>query len=351
MLIRTNRLSTRSHPGRPHTGAREWLAAWLVAILALAAVPAQAHAREPAESWLLKLGPALNMTTYRGVFVYSRGEQVSSMAIAHRYRDGRVDERLVVQDGANGEIIRRGGRVVCVLPEYGRIQLDQLIPSGPFAEAFASQQVPVGAWYQPELLGEDRVADYPAVVIGLQPRDNDRYGYRLWMEKNSGLLLKSHVRHKEKVLERFQFTTLEIVDDLPDSEFEIRSGVEVMELTPALPLSGEPGRMEGWTLGWRPEGFMPTTAPKGTRGQAVAFSDGLATFSVFVEPARSPEMPQGASRIGATTLYMHYTDPAKPGRPRMLVTVVGEIPPKTAMRVAQSVVIDDSNALIRALDR
>lgn len=344
-------MAGRSYQGRRHAGAREWLAVWLVAVMSLAAVPAHVHALEPAESWLLKLGPALNMTTYRGVFVYSRGEQVSSMAIAHRYRNGRVDERLVIQDGANGEIIRRGGRVVCVLPEYGRIQLDQLIPSGPFAEAFASQQVPVGAWYQPELLGEDRVAGYPAVVIGLQPRDNDRYGYRLWMEKGSGLLLKSHVRHRDRVLERFQFTTLEIVDDLPDSEFEIRSGGEVKELPPALPLSGEPGRMEGWTLGWRPEGFMPTAAPRGARGQAVAFSDGLATFSVFVEPASSPEMPEGASRIGATTLYMHYTDAARAGHGRLLVTVVGEIPPKTAMRVAQSVVIDDRNALVRALGR
>ncbi|MCK7544431.1 MucB/RseB C-terminal domain-containing protein [Marinobacter bryozoorum] len=312
-------------------------------------VPGPATARETAESWLLKLGPALNMTTYRGVFVYSRGEQVNSMRIAHRYRDGQVDERLVVQDGANGEIIRRGNRVVCVLPEYGRIQLDQVIPSGPFAEAFASQQVPVGAWYQPELLGEDRIAGYPAVVIGLQPRDKHRYGYRLWMEKGTGLLLKSHVRHSDDVLERFQFTMLEITDQLPDSEFEVNAGVEVKDITPELPMSLEPGGMEGWDLGWRPDGFMPSAAPRGGRGQAVAFSDGLATFSVFVEPAGNPEMPQGASRIGATTLYMHYTEAGETGQERFLVTVVGEIPPKTAMRVARSVTVDDRNALVRAL--
>lgn len=327
--------------------AQGWAIACLFAIVVLS--PGQAAARETAESWLLKLGPALNMTTYRGVFVYSRGDQVNSMMIAHRYRDGRVDERLVVQDGANGEIIRRGSRVVCVLPEYGRIQLDQVIPSGPFAEAFASQQVPVGSWYQPELLGEDRVAGYPAMVIALQPRDAHRYGYRLWMEKDTGLLLKSHVRHSGEVLERFQFTMLEITDDLPDSEFEVQSGVEVKDITPALPLSGEPGGMDGWNLGWRPEGFMPAAAPGGARGQAVAFSDGLATFSVFVEPAGTPEMPQGASRVGATTLYMHYVEAAAADRERFLVTVVGEIPPKTAMRVAQSVTVDDRNALVRAL--
>ena len=49
---------------------------------------------QSAEYWLNRLGPALNMTSYRGVFVYARGDQVSSMQIAHRYRDGMVEERL-----------------------------------------------------------------------------------------------------------------------------------------------------------------------------------------------------------------------------------------------------------------
>lgn len=321
----------------------------VLAVAMLATWPAHGTEREPAESWLLKLGPALNLTTYRGIFVYSRGDQVNSMMIAHRYRDGRVEERLVQQDGANGEILRRGNRVLCVLPEHGRIHLDQVIPSGPFGEAFASQQVPVGAWYQPELLGDDRIAGYSAVVIALQPRDEHRYGYRLWMEKRTGLLLKSHVRQDGDVLEHFQFTMLEITDELPDAEFEPQSGVEIKEVTPYLPVSGSPGEMDGWTLGWRPEGFMPAAAPRTSRGQAVAFSDGLATFSVFVEGAEGLNMPQGASRIGATTVYMHYVSPGQETRDRFLVTVVGEIPPRTAMRVAQSVTVDNRNALARTL--
>lgn len=333
---------------------RAWLAGQsaitiVLMVVMLTTLPVRSAERETAEAWLLNLGPALNMTTYRGIFVYSRGDQVSSMMVAHRYHDGRVEERLVPQDGASGEILRRGNRVLCVLPEHGRIHLDQVIPSGPFGEAFASQQVPVGAWYQPELLGDDRIAGYPAVVIGLQPRDEHRYGYRLWMEKQSGLLLKSHVRQDGEVLEHFQFTMLEITDQLPDSEFEIQSGVEVKEVYPYLPVSDEPGEMDGWNLGWRPEGFMPAAAPRTNRGQAVAFSDGLATFSVFVEAADGIDMPQGASRVGATTIYMHYVSPRHESRERFLVTVVGEIPPRTAMRVAQSVTVDDRNALARTL--
>lgn len=310
-------------------------------LLVIAPVQASGDSLASAEEWLARLGPALNMTTYRGVFVYARGERISSMQVAHRYNDGQVEERLVQQDGANGEIVRKGLRVVCVLPEHGRIQLSEVIPSGPFAEAFSSQLMPVNRWYQPELLGEGRVAGHPAVVIELKAKDAHRYSYQLWLEKQTGLLVKSYVRSQaDDVLESFQFTQLEIVSDLPDSEFEIQSvGREVEQHLPGKPARSLAPRTQGWALGWQPDGFMPAAAPNTASSQAIAFSDGLAAFSVFVEAAGELEMPTGASRIGATTAYMKYLKTADTG---FLVTVVGEIPPETAMRVAESVVIEDA---------
>lgn len=293
-----------------------------------------------AEGWLAQLGPALNMTTYRGVFVYARGEQISSMQVAHRYNAGQVEERLVQQDGANGEIVRKGMQVVCVLPDHGHIQLEEVIPSGPFAEAFSSQLMPVNRWYQPEMLGEGRVAGHHTVVIALNAKDKHRYSYQLWLEKQTGLLVKSYVRsHTGDVLESFQFTQLEIVNDLPDSEFEVQSdGREIQTRLPDKPARSLAPRTQGWTLGWQPDGFMPAAAPRAASSQAIAFSDGLAAFSVFVESAGELDMPTGASRIGATTAYMKGMNAAGKG---FLVTVVGEVPPETAMRVAESVAIED----------
>lgn len=316
--------------------------AMVLAVVVAGQVRAETAARD-AEYWLDRLGPALNMTSYRGVFVYARGDQVSSMQIAHRYQDGIVEERLVPQDGADGEIVRKGMRVVCVLPDHGRIQLDQVIPSGPFAEAFSSQLMPVSRWYQPELAGEDRIAGYDVVRLALKAKDDLRYSHHLWLEKSTGLLVKSHVRSSGgTVLEHFQFTSLEITDSLSDSEFVIRTkGEEISrELTPKTSSSPAP-RMDGWTLGWQPDGFIPAAAPRSGKGQAVAFSDGLAAFSVFVEPSRKIMMPTGASRIGATTVYMKQLEA---GDMDFFVTVVGEIPPTTARRVAESVKVDDALA-------
>lgn len=312
----------------------------LFALLGPVPLLAAGNRPETAEEWLHKLGPAMNMTSYRGVFVYARGDQVSSMKIAHRYRHGEVEERLVRQDGESGEIIRKGTRVFCILPERGHIQLNQVIPSGPFAEAFNRQLIPVSEWYAPVRLEDDRVAGHETVQIALNARDVNRYSYRLWLEKKTGLLVKSEVRSTtDKVLEKFQFTSLELTHDLSDQEFEIQSKTPVSGARSSfvtLPDSPLPAA-DGWKLGWTPDGFEPAATPQAGKHQAVAFSDGLAGFSVFVESLGSIKMPTGASRIGATTVYMRQL--AKADRD-FLITVVGEVPPATAMKVADSVIID-----------
>ncbi|HLV78279.1 MAG TPA: MucB/RseB C-terminal domain-containing protein [Marinobacter sp.] len=312
-------------------------------------MPVQAQeTQHPATAldWLERMGPALNMTTYRGVFIYARGDQVHSMRIAHRYRDGQVEERLVIQDGGSGEFVRKGVNVVCVLPDRGRFNLNEVIPSGPFAEAFTSQLMPFGQWYQPEVTGEDRVAGYDVMTITLMARDRHRYSHRLWLEKETGLLVKSHVRDAEgEVLEHFQFTHLEITSDIPDTEFEVQSrGREIVRTleTPGNPKPSMLARMNGWTLNWRPEGFEPAAAPRARQGKAIAFSDGLAVFSVFVEPVEQLKMPTGASRIGATTVYMREVSVRDQA---FLVAVVGEIPPATARQVADAVEISENAAL------
>ncbi len=304
----------------------------------------QNNVNPDAARWLQRLGPAMNMTSYRGVFVYGRGQQVHSMGVAHRYNGEIVEERLVIQDGGVGEIVRRGMEVVCVLPAQGAITLDAIIPSGPLAGSFAGQLLPATRWYQVQMLEESRVAGYAAVKIALNARDPYRYSYRLWLEKETGLLVKSHTSDAdEQILEHFQFTTLEITDDIADSELEIATSgatatVNLKQGTAATELVT---RLRGWSVDWLPAGFEPAATPRSDKRQVIAFSDGLAAFSVFVEEVARLDMPTGASRIGATTVYLRPMESA--GR-RVLVSVVGEVPALTARKVAESIRIDSATA-------
>lgn len=294
--------------------------------------------------WLQRLESALTETSYVGVFVYARGDQVSSMQIAHRYHNGIIEERLVPQDGGIGEIVRKGTDVVCVLPEHGRMELNSAIPAGPFAEAFTNRLMPVDRWYRPEITGRDRIAGHDVVRLALNARDSLRYSHQLWLEESTALPLKGQVLSESgDILEYFHFTSLTISDSLPDREFRVQTkGREVSRTLPPRNTVQPQQSMEGWTLGWRPDGFEPAAAPRSGSGKAVAFSDGLASFSLFVEVAADTGMPLGTSRIGATTIYMQRLEKSEED---FLVTVVGEIPLETALKVAESVEIEDSAVL------
>ncbi len=311
--------------------------AWILALPGLAAEDRQ---DDPAY-WLQRMGPALAETSYRGVFVYARGDEVSSVQIAHRYQNGRVEERLVMQDGKIGEVVRKGMNVVCVLPEQGRLELNYFMPSGPFAETYPDKPARVGRFYHSRIIGDDRIAGHEVIRLVLKARDKLRYSHQLWLEKSTGLPLKGKVLASSgDVLEYFHFTSLILSDSFPDEAFRIQSeGREVARTLKPQSASGPGSSASGWALGWKPEGFQPVAAPGPGSENVVAFSDGLASFSVFVEPATGVEMPSGASRIGATTVYMQRL---KKNTEDFLVTVVGEVPLETALRVAESVSIEDS---------
>lgn len=303
---------------------------------------AGANTTETLQSWLTGLAPALEKTSYRGVFFYARGDDAKSMAVFHRYQDGNVRERLVLQDGDSGEILRNGNQIICILPNQRPIQLDSVIPTGAFADAFRNDATAILRWYTARQLADDRVAGYDAVVIALTAKDVHRFSYRFWLEKKTGLLIRTQILdEKGGVIERFQYTSLELTDAISDQELSSRAQglVVTQHVLPANANSSEavaPAPM-GWRLGWRPDGFEPAVASR-DRQAAFGYSDGLASFSVFVEPMGATDMPTGASRIGATTAYMRKVTAA--GK-IYLVTVVGELPPDTAMKVAESVVLTE----------
>ncbi len=297
------------------------------------------------EAWLERMAVAMQTQSYRGVFVYSRGDTFSSMKVIHRYKDGEDREKLVQLDGEMGEILRTGDEVVCVLPGNRVVSLEQSIPSGPFAGAFARTLMPKKDHYFIAVEGEGRIAGHQAIKVAVTAKDVYRYNYVLWLEKYSGLLLKSVLTNADgDVLEQFHYTFLELADNISDEELAPNNMGDVYshESLPSIQASSDwPAKME-WRIDWLPDGFMPVN--KGLSGQGVVsssnvqvFTDGLASFSVFIEKPGKGNMPEGVSVIGATVAYAHRLTWKNHN---YMVTVVGEVPIAAAMRIAERVVPD-----------
>lgn len=303
-------------------------------------------AEDDPRDWLDDMNRAFSELAYDGIFSYFSGHDLASLRLVHMVVDGQQRERLIHLNGAPREIVRRGDQVACfVMPGDALLELEQSIPSGPFARAFVRRYDRISENYGLSFFGEDRVADRTAVRVAVTPRDEDRYGYRLWLDKETRLLLRSElVGHDGERLEIFQFNHIDFGDSVDPAmlEPEGKQGSLVSHLTLA---TKEPQPVDrentAWEARWLPDGFRMAAAdirraPSSLKSiDTMMYSDGLAAFSLFIEDMPNRGAAAMVSRNGATVAVTHVVKGAR-GEP-YLVTLVGELPTPTAQRIARSV--------------
>jgi len=321
------------------------IASTLFASAVFASTPVFAAQGDP-RTWLADMNEAFNTVSYDGVFSFFSGSELASLRIVHMVIDGVQHERLIHQNGAPREIVRRGEEVVCILmPGDDLLALEANLPAGPFARSFVRRYDSISDYYGLRFFGEDRVANRPAVRLAVMPRDDDRFGYRLWLDMETRLMLKSELIDGEgNALEIFQFSSIVIGDEVspeslkPSAESE---QAKVSNFTLDSPASVPVIEQSRWQADWLPDGFtLSSVHTRRTMGEdkqinTMMFSDGLAAFSVFIEdmpPAGAADM---VSRNGATVAVTHLTQ--GPESDPHLITLVGELPTGTAERIAQSI--------------
>jgi sigma-E factor negative regulatory protein RseB len=318
----------------------------LAIALGVATVQAEEFRGRIPRQWLDGMNAAFAETDYDGVFSYYNGIELSTLRVTHLVQDGVQRERLIHLNGEPREIIRHGDEVACILqPGDEMLELESSIPSGPFARAFTRSFDGIGDVYSMAFHGLDRIANREAVRLSVMPQDADRYGYRLWIDTATGILLRSElVDGNSARLEIFQFATLEVDGPIDPEVFELSAGegsvISHLTLGPHPRPRLEDGEMR-WEAAWLPTGFAMASwdirrTPSTLKSiNTLMYSDGLAAFSVFIEAMPPAGAGAMVSRQGATVAVTNLI--VGPGDERHLVTVVGEVPTETARRVALSV--------------
>ena len=270
---------------------------------------------------------------------YRTVTQLATFRVVHKVVDGVEHERIVHLNGPHREILRVGDEVTYVLESSDQLlTLDDTAPS-PYSRVFGRRFEDMGDVYQVRVSGRYRVAARPAVRLSVTPRYQDRFGYRLWVDEETGLLLRSELKDAEGAdLEIFQFTSLSIGDDV--AEVDLQPSHDGAVVRSFADPAAAPATAPNWRVRWVPPGFQLTSAvvrqPLGNAESVntLVFSDGLAALSVFIEAM--PETGAGTvvSRNGGTVVLTHW---AAGDDGDHLVTVVGEVPVATARRVAAGV--------------
>jgi len=324
---------------RSRAATRSLLAAWAAAAgLAWAQAPAPAApaADRTVNEWLMRMHEAARLRSYVGTFVVSSSAgSMSSARIWHVGDAGQQIERVEVLTGAPRSTFRRNDEVFTFLPEHRVVRAERRESLGLFPTLLKSSDTSIPEFYSARRVGADRVAGFDADVVQLVPRDVLRFGYRVWSEKRSGLVIKLQTLDAEgNVLEQAAFSELQL--DAP-----VRADKLAQMMQPPQGWRVERAEVvktnaatEGWNLRTPVAGFRPMSCYKrpAAPGGAIhwVFSDGLASVSLFVEPYdRQRHQQEGLFAAGATqTLTRRIED--------WWLTAVGEVPPQTLKAFAQS---------------
>lgn len=288
--------------------------------------------------WLKTVAYAGHQTDYSGVFVYQYGNHVETSRITHIVGKDSEYEKLEGLDGPKREIIRHHGQVWCY-SQHKMVQVEGQQGQGKFPLLLPDQLSSLSENYQVREAGLDRVAGFNTQVILFQPRDALRYTHKIWVDTDSGLLLRSAVlNEKNQVVEQYAFTELKLGNQvdrawITSSETTSLPGFDQVRSAPSQPVV-----KSGWVVDALPAGFkkkrelLRPMHGKHAPVTQLVFSDGLSAISVFIEKADSDEDDdaEGLSSRGAVNLYHKVVD-------GHLYNVVGEVPPKTVMQVLDSI--------------
>lgn len=314
----------------------------LFVLLAFCGVVGVVAAAETAESMIRRMMTASRTLDYEGVFVYQRGGELDTMRVIHRGSGQAEMERLISLTGPTREVIRDGQKVTCKFADKRAVMVEARQPRSYRTFGITGPVESMGATYRIVLEGPDRVAGRSTLSLRVTPRTPDRYAYRLWMDEQSGLLLKSVILDEhDHPLEQEQFAEISIGLPLPDERFESELAGTDFQWYAHDASQGAADAVQDdvtpWQVNWLPQGFQmrnDKTQHLSTSKQPVrhfVYSDGLATVSVFIEKLLDEASPlRGYTLVGVVNAYSLVAHSHQ-------VTVVGEIPQVTVRRIAGSV--------------
>src|SRR5687768_900768 len=183
---------------------------------ALAAI-STAHAGDrEARQWLERMSEALATRNYEGRFFHLRDSRSESMRIYHRVDKGKVTERLVSLDGSGREIVRNQTEVVFYLPDRRTVLVEKRTDDSTLLAAVPAYNEELEAHYNIERGPFTKALGRRTQVINVTPRDQFRYGYKLWLDDETAMPLKSQLCDRNgKVIEQILFAELNFRDRIP----------------------------------------------------------------------------------------------------------------------------------------
>ena len=294
-----------------------------------------AAAEQSIVKWIERLHAAPCVRPYAGTFVVlAASGAMASSRIWHACDGLQQMERVEALSGTPRTVFRRNDEVRTFWPQTRVVRSDRRDAASLFPRVPLIGGTSISQYYASQALGQERVAGFTADVVWFKPLDSLRFGYRLWSERDTGLVIKLQTLDaRGRVLEQAAFSELDLnapvrVEQL-SRLMDDTTGYKVM----APVVVKTTAAAEGWVLRQPIAGFVPVSCHRRVVSQddgadgvlQCLFSDGLASVSLFMElfdPRRHAVQTQ-VSSMGATQVL------AQRIASDVWLTAVGEVPLQT----------------------
>lgn len=293
-----------------------------------------------AQTLLSTMSTSMRSLNYEGTFVHIKNGHADLLHVLHASDENGQSERMRSLNGEAREVIRNNQIVTCIWPGSGDVIINKSKSFSPLTPAKA--ELGSSSMYSVTNHGSDRVAGIETDVVNVKPVDELRYGYRFWVDKATGMMLRSMVLDiNEQPVEEIMFTAIEYLKTVDPERFKPDVDIDRSQQVVAAD-GGEDSiktvvnKVSFQTLpaGYeeRSESLRMMSVRKDSPVSHVVVSDGVSTISVYVEyVARANHDPSalGSTSMGAINAFGL-------SLPDALVTAVGEAPRKTVEVIARA---------------
>lgn len=298
--------------------------------------PRQESSITAAELRFNEMAQALRELNFEATLVRSSAGRLEPMQWLHgTFPDGLEAELIVMLNGPDRRIVRLGQETsyYSQLVEQSYSVISD-VTYGLLPAAFYQDFAALKPHYQVSAADRGvRVVGRETKFLRVLSRDNDRYHYGLWIDNDSGMLLKMQMTTPQgEILEQLQVTHFYETESIPISLSDVR-GVQ----RPPYIVDSRSRQAPQFAARpqWLPSGFELQRSNHRLLAQTrlptdhFLYSDGLTEFSLYVSEGDVQTLPQLGIQ-GPESIYNVQIQ-------GLAVTVVGKLPVSTLQRIADSV--------------
>ncbi|MFO6422793.1 MucB/RseB C-terminal domain-containing protein [Motilimonas sp. KMU-193] len=323
----------------------------LACVLSLFSVRAWAEPAEPISSsnqstefFLQQMAESFAELNYDLSYIQVFEGVIEPKRLSHGVLEGVEISYLSHLNGPPTEYVQRGKQVSFFEPDIEPYTLETQLQQGSLFRIAKQSLTQLQQSYDFVQAGKSRVAGRPAQVIRMSPKDGDRYGYLLWLDRHTSLPLRIDTLDLQgQLVEQMMAISLRLYNEATPWIAELST----VDLPAVVKVNAKsPANTAGWQLSWLPKGFKVISSDSHSipiTGDAVDYfmvSDGVAVISVYIE---ADDQPLGSftpvARKGALNLITVKHRGNK-------ITVVGDIPAETGLKIAKSVMATGSKSTV-----